>query len=251
MKKHVLVLGMITCIFGLTACGTETEKVKEETILTEEQAVEVGESLVEQIVSIYESGTVAQYSGSTGFEMLEAAITSMESASEDMGSYVGIIGSEAEVDADGAVINVTVEGTKRNAVVEVILGETTTESITTNVTYTFGELMKKAALNTLLGMGTVFVVLILICLIISCFRFIYIFENKKKKDENIQETKEIKEIKETAESNAVSAEEDVTDDLELVAVISAAIAASEGAVSTDGFVVRSIRKVNKSKWQKA
>ena len=40
-------------------------------------------------------------------------------------------------------------------------------------------------------------------------------------------------------------EEDVTDDLELVAVIAAAIAASEGQTSTDGFVVRSIRKVNR------
>ena len=38
-------------------------------------------------------------------------------------------------------------------------------------------------------------------------------------------------------------EENVEDDLELIAVITAAIAASEGT-STDGLVVRSIRKVN-------
>ena len=38
-------------------------------------------------------------------------------------------------------------------------------------------------------------------------------------------------------------EENVEDDLELVAVITAAIAASEGT-SADGLVVRSIRKVN-------
>ena len=43
--------------------------------------------------------------------------------------------------------------------------------------------------------------------------------------------------------------EELSDDLELVAVISAAIAASEGAASTDGFVVRSIRRA--SKWQRA
>ena len=44
-------------------------------------------------------------------------------------------------------------------------------------------------------------------------------------------------------------EEDLTDDLELVAVISAAIAASEGT-STDGFVVRSIKKRRKnSQWK--
>ena len=33
-----------------------------------------------------------------------------------------------------------------------------------------------------------------------------------------------------------------TDDLELVAVIAAAIAASQGAASTDGLVVRSVRR---------
>ena len=49
---------------------------------------------------------------------------------------------------------------------------------------------------------------------------------------------------------AALVEEDLTDDLELVAVISAAIAASENT-STDSFVVRSIKKVNRSKWQRA
>ena len=39
-----------------------------------------------------------------------------------------------------------------------------------------------------------------------------------------------------------------TDDLELIAVIAAAIAASEGKTSTDGFVVRSIRKVRRSRY---
>ena len=46
---------------------------------------------------------------------------------------------------------------------------------------------------------------------------------------------------------AEPAVEDATDDGELIAVIAAAIAASEGKTSTDGFVVRSIRKVNRRK----
>ena len=53
------------------------------------------------------------------------------------------------------------------------------------------------------------------------------------------------------EETAVSEEtaEDLTDDLELAAVITAAIAASEGT-STDGFVVRSIKKRRKnSQWK--
>ena len=44
--------------------------------------------------------------------------------------------------------------------------------------------------------------------------------------------------------------EDLTDDLELVAVIAAAIAAYEGT-SADGFQVRSIRRANTNKWKKA
>ena len=49
----------------------------------------------------------------------------------------------------------------------------------------------------------------------------------------------------------IAAKEEFSDDAELVAVIAAAIAAYEGTGSTDGFVVRSIRKSNKSKWQNA
>ena len=52
---------------------------------------------------------------------------------------------------------------------------------------------------------------------------------------------------ETAADNAVAQivenETVQEDDLELIAVIAAAIAASEGAASTDGYVVRSIRRI--------
>ena len=66
--------------------------------------------------------------------------------------------------------------------------------------------------------------------------------------------KKPEEVKEEKVDNVVAQiveKEELSDDLELVAVISAAIAAYEGSGSTDGFVVRSIRKANKSKWQNA
>ena len=104
-----------------------------------------------------------------------------------------------------------------------------------------GSKMTTAALNTLIGMGTVFAVLIIIIGVISLFRFIPIIQDKLTK-KNV-----VKESADSAATQIVQAEEvtDVSDDLELVAVIAAAIAASEGAASTDGFVVRSIRKVNR------
>ena len=106
-----------------------------------------------------------------------------------------------------------------------------------------GEIMFKAFLNTVIGMGTVFVVLILISLIISCFTLVSKFEAKQKKEEPAPAAAPVVE--------QIAAKEELSDDTELVAVIAAAVAAYEGAASTDGFVVRSIRKSNKSKWQNA
>lgn len=102
-----------------------------------------------------------------------------------------------------------------------------------------GEMMARAGLNTLIGMGTVFIVLILISLIISCFGLIPKAQaafSRKKTAGQPEKTEDTVEAVQAEEQTAA----DETDDLELVAVIAAAIAASEGAGSTDGFVVRSI-----------
>lgn len=119
------------------------------------------------------------------------------------------------------------------------------------------ERLSTAGLNTLICICVVFAVLIFISLVISLFGFFPKIEAakaakkaRKKEEKELAEkavdnvvsqieTKEINETEEIAES------ENLTDDLELVAVIAAAIAASQGAVSTDGFVVRSIRKVRR------
>ncbi len=93
-------------------------------------------------------------------------------------------------------------------------------------------LIEQAAMNTAMGMGTVFIVLILISVLIYCFRIIpYLkgkFEKKVEPDPEMFMDKRL--------SVPVATEKD---DLELVAVITAAIAASE-YMSTDDFIVRSI-----------
>ena len=98
-----------------------------------------------------------------------------------------------------------------------------------------GEKMADAAGNTLMGMGTVFLVLIFISLLISCFKFIPQIMDKLSKKSSVGEKPEVvEEISETVTANE-------EDDSELIAVIAAAIAASE-QTSTDSFVVRSIRR---------
>ena len=100
-------------------------------------------------------------------------------------------------------------------------------------------ILKKAGLNTLLGMGTVFTVLIFISFIISLFNYIPAIQAKFGKKEAASPA--------AAPAMASEPEEELSDDLELVAVISAAIAAYEGT-SSDGFVVRSIKRKTTNKW---
>ena len=50
-----------------------------------------------------------------------SAITSWESAREDMGDYVEVISTEAEFDGEDGVIDVRVKGSLREAIVEIVL----------------------------------------------------------------------------------------------------------------------------------
>ncbi len=111
-----------------------------------------------------------------------------------------------------------------------------------------GEKMATAALNTVIGMGTVFAVLILIIFIISLFKFIPLIQEKAAQ-RKAGKTGAGQESIDSTIAQIVEKEDgaDLSDDLELVAVIAAAIAASEGAASTDGFVVRSIRRANRAR----
>ncbi len=92
-------------------------------------------------------------------------------------------------------------------------------------------------MNTLLGMGTVFVVLIFISFLIARFKIIPTLFGPKKKEEPVSAP---------AVSAPVSVPEAApeTDDTELIAVIAAAIAAAREAdgmdeASAGGFFVRS------------
>ena len=101
--------------------------------------------------------------------------------------------------------------------------------------YTLGEIMKKAALNTVMGILIVFFMLVIMSGVIKCFEII------PKLEKRVKEKKEEPKVAVSAPVESAPASNNETDDLQLVAVIAAAIAASTGA-STDSFVVRSIKK---------
>ena len=106
----------------------------------------------------------------------------------------------------------------------------------------------EALVNTVIGMGTVFVVLILISFIIYLLKFVPSLLDRSKKEEIVVRS-------ENADPSAPAAKpaekpapvvSGNTDDTQLVAVITAAITAAmeqEGTpVAADGLVIRSIKK---------
>lgn len=215
------------------------------------------ESQVEDYFSLYISMVSQNYNINFGYDSIDvegnAILTGMVSFNNTYDELGDIKTSEGfqgtyKVSGDEIIVSVPVTGTKtdsngnvRTATAELIFTNDiflTLKSCALNLDQSMGELMTKAAMDTLMGMMTVFAVLILISIIIWAMGGIPRLQAKlakkpeSKKEESIDNT--IAQI--------VEKEESTEDDTELVAVIAAAIAAYEGSQSTDGFVVRSIRK---------
>lgn len=101
----------------------------------------------------------------------------------------------------------------------------------------FGKMMARAMLDAVMGVGTVFLVLGFIIILISSFSFIGKFQNREMKQETEEKkTPDVKILMET------EIEENLQDDLELVAVITAAVAAYEGETDSSGYIVRRIKR---------
>ena len=115
-------------------------------------------------------------------------------------------------------------------------------------TQAMAERFGNAGLNTLMGMGIVFLVLILISLIISAFGIIHKLEEKKTGRKRKVVPEADARVRGVGSQTSPALEgpseiaEEVTDDQEIAAVIAAAIAAF-GGTDPSGFTVRSIRRI--------
>ena len=241
-KKISLLLCILMTVLAFAGCsGKSAEGISDE---QQEGAKVISEYMVGMFVSMGDEG-LTQFMEMSDYE-LNYQLMAMNYQNEQYGmpsvqvdgeTFISMIKAwQAAEDECGTFVDTTMANFEdRKATIAFTFDEELQlDSLDVSAKYTLGEVLKKAGLNTLLGMGTVFVVLIFLAFIISLMKYIPMFMDKlqKKGKEKPVETK--------SEEVAVGSE-DVTDDLELVAVITAAIAASE-ETSTDGFVVRSIKK---------
>lgn len=262
MKKWITFLCTLICILGLTACGGSGEKLSQadQAKLTDAESyaklltLNFLNSFMEDdfydVYSQYSKEELEYIVGDTtqgagilidGYGFL-SAMESFHMAAATTGDILDITGSEAKIDGSQIIVSLDAHCEKRDAKVEIILSNDIffrLESASLNPSYKKSELMEKAALNTVLGMGTVFSVLILISLIIACFGLIPKIQTAFTKKEKFDTTGIDNAVAQIGQQEEIL---EAQDDTELVAVIAAAIAAYEGSSNTDGFVVRSIRR---------
>ncbi|WP_244333142.1 OadG family transporter subunit [[Clostridium] hylemonae] len=250
---------MLAAVLCFTGCGSKQNSDVEYDKASMEQ---VTDFLIDYCANADEE-TTEQWNGMSEFAMEQqfvsaglpftpdsflSAMDAWKAGIEECGDYAGHGDYKYEPSRTELKITTTAEFEKRNADLTFVFkadtrGNLNLDSMTVAGKYTMGEILEKAGLNTVLGMGTVFVVLIFISLIISLFRFIPALQNAFGRKP--EKTTEAPAAVEDAPVIVDAAAE--TDDMELAAVISAAVAAAEGT-TTDGFVVRSIRRRPSNKW---
>ena len=246
MKKWLITtLLVIACVFGLAACGSSNSSPSDSELeLTEEQRQQWFDSASQFILSMNEALQTGQAEAQRDDPVYGPAFSSWENALTDIGEVQNIEGKSCSFTKKEGTVTVTVKGSRHDADVVFTMEGTDqgymVTGITTNVEYTMKEKIQQAGMNTLLGMGTTFAILILLALVIALFgKVVGDASNRTSRKTVVQET--------AAPVAAIPEEdtEELVDDTELVAVIAAAIAAFEGAQSVDGFVVRSIRKARR------
>ena len=261
MKRMLLVLCMAVCFFALSACGSASEEAVEPISPEIEQTMSDGaKSYLEQFASYSDEDLAAQLKQAEKQKntVIESAISSWTSSKDDlgkMGEVQSVTVERADDDSYTAVVQASFE--KRDLTFSLTAEESVssyggTSLVPTElsfvVNYSFGEKMEKAALNTLMGMGTVFIVLIFISLLIGCFKYINVVQNNMAKKKDAQA-----EVAPAPVAKAPVQVADTADEDEIAVVIAAAIAAAEEdelaetVVSNDKLVARSIRHANRSR----
>ena len=249
MKKWLItILLVIACVFSLAACGASEKPASTgEVELTDEQKQQWFDSASQFVLSMNEAVASGQAEAQKDDPVYGPAFTSWENALGDIGEVQNIEGKSCSFTKKEGIVTVTVKGSKHDADV-VFTMESSDQGykvtgITTNVEYSMKEKIQQAGMNTLLGMGTTFAVLVLLACVIALFG--KVVGGASNRTTIIKKSAQVSSAPAAVAPASAEEAEDLTDDLELIAVIAAAIAAYEGKQSTDGFVVRSIRKARR------
>ena len=248
MNRKLKSLLAMVCVLALTlamsVCAFAADTVTEDEAANYKSAAE---TLISQIAGFSDEEIENYLAQDDAFTT--ATMESWKSVKDELGAYSYIVSQDVEKDGDVVTISTVAqfEKAKADVVLMLDLGQQMYTSMTYSVQYSLAANMQRAGMNTLMGIGIVFLMLLFLSFVIGLFKYIEKFQNVGKK-KAAEEAPKAEEAPAPAIAQSEAADEDFADDLELVAVISAAIAAYENT-SGDSFVVRSIKKSNK--WHRA
>ena len=248
MNRKLKSLLAMVCVLALTlamsVCAFAADTVTEDEAANYKSAAE---TLISQIAGFSDEEIENYLAQDDAFTT--ATMESWKSVKDELGAYSSIVSQDVEKDGDVVTISTVAqfEKAKADVVLMLDLGQQMYTSMTYSVQYSLAANMQRAGMNTLMGIGIVFLMLLFLSFVIGLFKYIEKFQNVGKK-KAAEEAPKAEEAPAPAIAQSEAADEDFADDLELVAVISAAIAAYENT-SGDSFVVRSIKK--SIKWHRA
>lgn len=248
MNRKLKSLLAMVCVLALTlamsVCAFAADTVTEDEAANYKSAAE---TLISQIAGFSDEEIENYLAQDDAFTT--ATMESWKSVKDELGAYSSIVSQDVEKEGDVVTISTVAqfEKAKADVVLMLDLGQQMYTSMTYSVQYSLAANMQRAGMNTLMGIGIVFLMLVFLSFVIGLFKYIEKFQNVGKK-KAAEEAPKAEEAPAPAIAQSEAADEDFADDLELVAVISAAIAAYENT-SGDSFVVRSIKKSNK--WHRA
>lgn len=294
IKRALLVLCMAVCFFTLSACGAKADVTEEPISQIIEDTLKSGaEDYLREFDSYSDADldSALKQAEKQKNNVMVSAISSWKNVKGDLGKMTpgaGAILSEEvkRVSEDSYSVFVRVSYEKKEMDFTLSAKEVSGSEYGGGMAlaptelifaprYTTGEKLARAGMNTLMGMGTVFAVLIFISFIISMLKNVNTWEAnakaKKEKEANSESAPAapapapipaapafVAPAPAPAAAPAVAPafaapvieEVNLVDDRELVAVITAAIAATQ-SVPVEGLVVRSIRRKPASKWKNA
>ena len=258
MKKTIRILsaGIAVLLLSAAACFAS---FADEPLLDEEQLTQGINSYILQVSGLSDEELLnyIAYYQSVGDTATSDTLISYVTLSQEMGEFLSV--GETEYDySETGFIHITTpvifENGRLNYVIHMSSDFKSGEQyfeIPAAGQDSLGAKMKEAGVNLVVGMGTVFAVLIFLCWVISLFGKVNVLEKKIASRKNTAEKKSKKETAEEKQPEIIEFKADETDENELRAVIAAAIAAYESdsgssikkqPALTNGIIIKSYRR---------
>ncbi len=193
----VLLGAMLLVLTALPAFAADYDeaKMKQTAVILLENSMAMDDETLETFKSLREEElnyVLLQNGIPCNGDQFLSIVKSWKDAEEECGPFVPTISMQELLDtfevkeqSGDLILTGEMQFADRTAEVSFTFEEDgTCESLTVGGRYALNEILKKAGLNTVIGMGVVFVVLILISIIISLFKFINMFQNRAEERKN-------------------------------------------------------------------